>query len=373
MPRYKCNDCGGSFSYPFSSLMPGQQFTTRLYDQLKIRAMKEPFTVLSREYGISITKASDILIEHGKKLYSDRRVIAPKVLGIDEKHIVKDKRGVLVDVERGILLEMRPDNKQETIREAIESLINYDKNIKVVTIDMWTGYVSVVQECLPYATIVVDKFHVVQLINKRVEKTRKKLYAYLKNEVEKMEDSDEKARKKALLTRLGKNVFLFRYNKKSLEKVESRIKLLIELIETFPELNLMHRLKEGLVRIYEAETRADAEARYVKWTKLIPPKSEELYCEIHTLSRTIKNWHKYIFNYFDKGCGYTNAATEGVNLVIDMVNKSGYGYGFEALRTKALYYSNEKYKQKTREKAKKYNFKAKKDSAADRFNAESTL
>ena len=70
----------------------------------------------------------------------------------------------------------------------------------------------------------------------------------------------------------------------------------------------------------------------------------------------MKKWSKYIFSYFDEGCKYTNAATEGVNSFIDKINDLGRGYGFEALRIKSLFNSVQKLKPKPNQKVKSYNF-----------------
>lgn len=64
----------------------------------------------------------------------------------------------------------------------------------------------------------------------------------------------------------------------------------------------------------------------------------ELYAEFRTLRNTMENWRNEIFNYFDDGCRYTNAATEGLNNLIERINRIGNGYGFDRLRAKALYW-----------------------------------
>ena len=46
------------------------------------------------------------------------------------------------------------------------------QNVKTVTIDMNPGYVSVIKELLPQANIIIDHFHLVQLINRSMNKCR---------------------------------------------------------------------------------------------------------------------------------------------------------------------------------------------------------
>lgn len=338
--RYKCNDCGASFTHPFESIMENQQFTKRLYEQIKVRALRGTFSLIADEYGISITTVASILAEHAKELEANRKVIAPRVLGIDEKHIVNEKRGVLVDVERGILLEMTPDNKTQTMQAAIESLERYSENIKIVTIDMWAQYVGVIKECLPNAVIVIDRFHVIQNLYKKIEATRKALFSHLKTSVNALPDGEVKTHKLELLTRLGKNVYLFKFGAKKLTEKQDRASLMAELCAEFSELNLLRLLKEGAERIYDADTREEAEKRYVEWVELIPPATDELYKAMHTLNRSMERWKPYIFSYFDEGCQFTNAATEGVNSLIGHLNNEGRGYKFETLRVKCLFHEN---------------------------------
>src|SRR5699024_6294931 len=49
------------------------------------------------------------------------------------------------------------------------------KTVKTVTIDMNAGYVSVIKEMFPNADIIIDRFHLVQLINRSMNKCRIKV------------------------------------------------------------------------------------------------------------------------------------------------------------------------------------------------------
>ena len=67
----------------------------------------------------------DQMVDLGKKYAAELEkqrgpIIAPRVLGIDEKHIVHALRAVFIDIETGVLLEMKPNNMNNDIIETIE-------------------------------------------------------------------------------------------------------------------------------------------------------------------------------------------------------------------------------------------------------------
>ncbi|MDF0556284.1 transposase [Kamptonema sp. UHCC 0994] len=46
------------------------------------------------------------------------------------------------------------------------------ENVKEVSVDMWGGFQKVIREVFPNALIVIDRFHVMQLVNKALNKMR---------------------------------------------------------------------------------------------------------------------------------------------------------------------------------------------------------
>ena len=355
-PRYKCNDCGATFVHQFESIVGSTQFTVRLYEQIKLMALTGTFDTIAKEFGTSITKISSIFSEYAKELEKKHKVKAPRVLGIDEKHIVHNARGVFVNIENGKLLEMTESNDVDTVIKTIESFENYDLNIQVVTIDMHRTYVNAVEICLPNAKIVIDKFHVVQNLYAKTASCRIKIVEHLKYEVEKLPEGNEKDYKRKLLTKLGKNVYLFKFGDTKLAEKPERIHLMTELCETFKELNTLRIIKIGAERIYKATSKEDAKKYYNEWKALIP--QDQLFSDIKSFQRTMESWKEYIFNYFEEGCQYTNAATEGVNSMIGHLNDLGRGYKFETLRIKALYHqSSNRIPKRENKKSQLFDFK----------------
>lgn len=360
VPRYRCDVCPSkTFHHQFESVEANHKMTKRLCEEIQREAFTLPFSEVAAKHRISEPKVATIFDEYVRELEAEADVIvAPKVLGIDEKHIVHAMRGVLVDVESGRLLEMLPSNKRNRFTEAIEAMIGYDTRIKIVTMDMAPAYRSMIQEILPYAKIVVDKYHIFQALQQRVKPVKTRLGDMLARDLEYIEDPAEKKRLKQLLSTANKDHYLFKYGSKRLaEEAPQRLLLMAELCKEFPVYNHLRMLKEMFEGIYDAQTRQEAERRYGEWAKLVPPDGKgkagkealdawqrtygvmpELYAEFRVLRNTMENWKIEIFNYFDDGCRYTNAATEGLNNLIERINRIGNGYGFDRLRAKALYW-----------------------------------
>lgn len=353
VPRYRCDRCSCTFTHEFASIMANRQMTYRLYDLIKRASFIRPFSDVAVEYGYSVPTIGTIFDEYVAELEPMRgAIIAPRVLGIDEKHIVNAMRGVFVDIESGTLLEMTETNKRKDVIFTIENMIDYDKNIKIVTMDMSNGYRSHVQECLPKAKIVVDKYHVYQDLSTKVKKTRTRLLDHLKAKLKAMPDSPEKDHLQNVYNIASTSTYLFKFGQEKLSEKESRVKAMADVCRTFPEFNHLRLLKERFEEIYDCEDRSTAESIYDNWVTLVPPSGAkqceewqeryqvdpELFSEFKVLVRAVKSWRTEIFNYFDPGCRVTNAAAEGLNNMIERINRLGNGYSFARLRAKALYW-----------------------------------
>ena len=348
VPRYKCNDCGKTFNYIFDEIRKNEKFTERLYIQIKKRALNESFSRIASEYELSVSTVKQMMMERGEELEERRGpVVAPRILGIDEKHIEHKMRGVFVDIEAGELLEMTENNKRQTVIDTIYKMKGYDK-IEIVTMDMANAYRPAIEEALPWAKIIVDKFHVLSDLFRYVQTSKVAITNKLKEDIAKMPDGKDKDEKNRLITELGKNNRLFKYSIENLGKNKAKASLMAKLTEEFEELNQLRLLKEGLERMYKADDRKEAEKRYDMWVSIVKSvKGNELFSGFQSIYRTTQNWFEEIMGYFDDGCRVTNATTEGLNSLIQDINELGNGYGFETLRYKCLFYEPAEIKPKS--------------------------
>lgn len=227
--------------------------------------------------------------------------------------------------ESGCLLEMCEDNKRDTILHTIENMVDYDTNIEIVTMDMACGYRSYIQECLPRATIVVDKFHVYQDFLTKVGTVKTKITEHIKSRINAMPEGPEKEHLNAIMKMAQANNYLFRFGEEKIAGDPSRLSKMANICEAFPEFNHLRLIRTGFERIYASADRASAEAVCDKWAKLIPPAGHkqitaweehfhvdaELFAELRPFRNTItRNWRNEIFNYFNVNCQFTNAVAK---------------------------------------------------------------
>lgn len=311
--RYKCRDCGATFSETYSSIDERDKITKRLRRHIKYQSLKQPFATLAEEFSISPTTVKRIFNEFIESMECKMVFKAPKVLGIDEVHLNKKMRAVFTDIDGLKVLDILKDRNKETIIDFLNKIPN-QQTVEIVTTDMWYPYKDAVNLVLPHAKQIVDKFHVIQYGSKAMEDSRKAFCSTL----------TDKQRKQLMHDR-----FTLLKNKEDL-KSQEQWNLQIWFI-TFPTLKVAYDLKEGLRDMYLCETRESAEKHFDKWKDSIPNDMNHF----KDIAKTFTNWHTEIFNYFDDR--YTNASKESINNLIKHIEKRGRGYSFEVLRAKVLF------------------------------------
>ncbi len=313
--RYRCSECGKLTSDAFSFYPKKSHVTNRLRDEFITRCIKgETFNYIARDYSIdhkTVSAAFDAYVkEHHEELEYD---YTPEVLGIDEAHIDEHYRLILTDIKNRRLLDMKKDNHKATVRKHLKTL---DKDIcECVTMDFAPGYASSVSIILPKATIVIDKYHVIQEINRCLDKVR----ISLQNEY-KAQGVD--------IRRFKRSKYLFLMNWEDLtDDAESRLD---EWFLEFPKLYEAYMVKETFRDIYLTIADKDvASDMFDKWLKTVPEWSE-----FTAMAGTMQSRKDHILNYWDYP--WTNAYTESVNNIIKKIEKAGRGYKFDNLRERCL-------------------------------------
>ena len=128
-------------------------------------------TLLSWDTVKSITKT------HLARDYGKPALAQVRYLGIDEIHLGKKSRffTIVIDLEDGRILWAASGKGKVALRGFWRRLRAAKAAIKAVAIDMSGAYWSAVLERLPGVPVVFDRFHVVKLMNERLDQLRRQM------------------------------------------------------------------------------------------------------------------------------------------------------------------------------------------------------
>lgn len=312
--RFKCKTCGKTFMEHLPEVNENRWMTERLVKWIGQRSMTNTFTSIAEDVGVTEGTIRNVFSDYVNELERTVRFETPKWMGIDEIHIIQRPRAVISNLHNNTAVNLLPNRNKKTIATYLSGLKDRDI-VQYVAMDMWRPYREAVQEVIPQAKVVVDKFHVVRMANEAMESVRKSLRADLSPQQRRGLMHD----RFVLLRRERELNDQQRFNLDGWAK-------------NYPLLGEGYRLKEEFFKIYDAPTKQQAQLRYEAWVKSIPPELRDHYQPIVT---AWANWQPFILEYFNHPI--TNAYTESLNSLIRVMNRLGRGYSFEALRAKILY------------------------------------
>ena len=131
---------------------------------------------IAKRYRVSPNTVERIIDSYydGKKLYKH---YLPEVLSFDEFKSVKSADGAMsfhmCDGKTGKTLDIVEDRKLNSLLKYFSYFTHKARsNVKLIVIDMYSPYISLIQKMFPNAEIIIDKFHIVNLISTSLNKTR---------------------------------------------------------------------------------------------------------------------------------------------------------------------------------------------------------
>lgn len=315
--RFRCRACSQTFVEPTPGVDSQHRATERLVDWIAQQSLARTFTNVADEIGLNEITVRRIFNAYTTAQSKDweRRVITPRVLGIDELTLAGGLRCILTNVETPAVIDLLAKRDMKTVAARLSRFPNRE-TVEVVTIDMWRPYRDACRDILPQAQVVIDKFHVERMATLGLDLVRKRLREEL---------TDAQRRK------LKRDRFLLLSRPHKLTPSDQFI--LDSWIDNFPTLKQAYDLKEAFFRVYDQGTPLTAGAMLDAWTDSIP--KDMLWAFKDVLSAT-KNWRPWILAYFAHR--YTNAYTEGLNGLAKMANRNGRGYSFDAIRAKVLFH-----------------------------------
>jgi transposase len=212
-----------------------------------------------------------------------------------------------IDVHCRRLLWMGEGRTEEVLDSFFDEFTSHLSTVKYVCSDMWRAYLNVIKLRLPSAINILDRFHIVQNLNKAMDKVRR--------------EETRTLRAKGFEPHLTGTRWCF------LKRVENlTLKQADRLKETL-KYNLQstraYLLKEDFQRLWTYNKPARAAAFLDGWCKAV------MYSKITPLkkfARSMKRHKPLIINYFKAKKEFSSGAVEGMNSYAKLAMRKSFGF-----------------------------------------------
>ena len=316
--RYICHHCHRTFTCTTNIVNYGCNISNNTKHSIAVDLMKKrsekDIAIDNNVSPNTVERIIDSYYELDNKVYKHS---LPQVLSFDEFKSVKSADGSmsfqLCNGKNGKIIDIVEDRKLNNLMKYFSRYSRDSRlNVKVIVIDMYTPYISLIKTMFPNALIVIDKFHLIELISRSLNKTRINL----------MKKNKENYNK---LKRYWKNILKSRFelNCSKWKKYPYFKNLTTEqdivdyLVELDPHLEETYQIYQDLLYAFQNNNLVVLETTLNKNYNNI---SEYM----KTSLKTIKGYISYIKNTFTMG--YHNGYVEGNNNFIKVLKRIAFGF-----------------------------------------------
>ena len=315
--RYRCPSCAGNpTTTQRCAWYEPRSPNTKAYEQWALRMLINATVAdAARKLGVSEESIDGLLdrwIERSVDWEAWERL---GVIGLDEIALKRGHRDVVVLVtvpleEGGVeILAVLADRKKETVIAFLRTVPEPLRHtIERACTDMDEGFVRAIEEAVPWAEIVIDRFHVARAYRDGADTVRKQELKRLKRALPKAEYAQIKGA-----------MWPFRKRPEDLEPQEWE--RLERLFTYAPKIEAAYHLREDLTDLFERhDTKAGAKCAIRAWCKRV---RQSGLVEFESFLGTIERWMDEITNYFQGR--QTSGFVEGFNNRVKVLTRRCYG------------------------------------------------
>ena len=318
--RYRCTDCGHTFTESHEQLPSRQRVTGRFRARLAERvADGAAHAEVAREEHTSRYQVARAFADRADQRPARDGDHRPRRLSLDEAH---HRRGgelatVVSDLDRRCVIEVLDGRDRRTVERWLSALpAEIRAGIEVVSIDPYDGYRQAIRAALPHARVVCDHFHLVRGANTALDAARRE------------RQRQAKARRPKGVRRSGQHAAwrpeLYRARHRLLkasERLSERERRrLSELFERDPIIAEAWGLKERFRDVYRAGDRADAERRLAALLAAVDRAGLPAF---DAFAKGIRLRSQELLAYLDEPT--TNGYAEGVINKVKVIKRRAYG------------------------------------------------
>ena len=316
--RYLCHHCNKTFTCTTNVVNYGCNISNNTkhsiaVDLTKKRSEKD-IAIDNNVSPNTVERIIDSYYELDSKVYKNT---LPQVLSFDEFKSVKSADGAMsfhiCNAKNGKTIDIVEDRRLNSL---IKYFSRYSRNsrmnVKYIVIDMYAPYISLIKMMFPNAKIVIDKFHLIQLISRALNKTRIRVMKKNKDNYNKLKNYW----KNILKSRFELDCSSWKRYKcfKDLTTEQDIVDYLVSLDKEFEETyevyqDLLYAFQNNNINVLE-------DTLNTKYNNI----SEYMITSI----KTIKSYVNYIKNTFNTK--YHNGYIEGNNNFIKALKRIAFGF-----------------------------------------------
>jgi transposase len=315
--RYRCLYCEGAVTTTErAEWYDAKAGCTKAYAEfLLLELVNGTLQDVAKKHGGTYDVVRGILKRYVRGEVDWSQIKALGLLGLDEISLLKGHSDFVTLVSahdetgKPIVLAVLKGREKKPLVDFLKTIPKrLQETIKEVCTDLYDGFINAVEEVLPQATIVADRFHIAKLYRAAVDALRKIEMKELKAILTK----EEYARLKGVLWALRKR-------HENLEPEEQA--LLDRLFEASPSLRKAYTLREKLTRLFDKKHSKKSGRRAIRrWMAAV--RNSGLNCFDNFLI-TLENRMDLITNYFISRS--SSGWVEGLNNKIKVLKRRAYG------------------------------------------------
>ena len=317
--RYKCKECGYDRQEKIPFATGGCCYTHRfakyVADLLRSMTLKDAAARLE----VSWDMVKEIHTRHLERHYAPPSLDGVECIGIDEFAVKKGRiyKTIVVDLASGRILHVGEGKGIGALAGFWKKVRRKNISIKYVATDLSAAFISSVLENCPGAIHVFDHFHVIKLMNDKLDDIRRMLYNMEKD------INKRKVLKGARFLLLGNGADIYD------TKYKTRLENALAMNEP---LSKAYYLKEQLREIWAQGRKEDAEMVLADW---VGQARESKIPQLQKMAMTILAYKKGILAWYD--CHISTGKVEGINNKIKVMKRNAYGFRDERYFKLRLY------------------------------------
>lgn len=318
MRRVSCSNCGVRVEWiPWAE---GNTHLTRAFQVFLAKwarrlSWKETAEVFKTSWE-NVFRSVKMVVSYG---LSNRELDGVTAIGIDEWQYSKGHKylTLVYQINEGAkrLLSVTKDRTRQSLNAFFDEFgEERSDKIEYVCTDMWKHYLTVIAKRIPRALNILDRFHIVQRLNKALDKVRA--------------SEAKRLAKEGYEAVLKHTRYCFLKNKENL--TPKRKTKLTDVLQYDLKSVRAYLLKESFQLFWNYKTVYWAEWYLKKWcTRAMRSRIDP----IKEFVKTIRNHQPLIMNWFIAKKAFSSGSVEGLNRKINLVTRKSYGFrSYEVLK-----------------------------------------